>query len=142
MYISVSLLCGGSSTHFTEPGDTSLWVSEPSLGCFALLTVISYSTSLDLTSLHNLLFVLNANIPQHYLPPSRQPTTPQSVSPSFFTPPAVPAPPVSGTYNKLTYLHILLKTLSNAMHSWPLFRSSRFSDSNPIYYNLRLASRP
>jgi 2-oxoisovalerate dehydrogenase E2 component (dihydrolipoyl transacylase) len=31
---------------------------------------------------------------------------------------------VSGTYDKLTYLPILLKTLSKAMHSWPLFRSS------------------
>jgi 2-oxoisovalerate dehydrogenase E2 component (dihydrolipoyl transacylase) len=84
-----------------------------------------YSTSLDLTALHNLLPILNANIPQHYLPPSQQPTAPQPVSPSsFFAAPTVPAPPASGTYDKLTYLPILLKTLSKAMYTWPLFRSS------------------
>ncbi|KAI0285516.1 2-oxoacid dehydrogenases acyltransferase-domain-containing protein [Russula brevipes] len=86
-----------------------------------------YSTSLDLTALHNILPILSANIPPHYLPPSpsQQPTAPPLVSPSsFFPPPAAPAPPASGTYDKLTYLPILLKTLSKAMHSWPLFRSS------------------
>ncbi|KAH9991057.1 2-oxoacid dehydrogenases acyltransferase-domain-containing protein [Russula vinacea] len=45
-----------------------------------------YSTSLDLTALHNLLPILSANIPHHYLPPSRQPTAPQPVSPSSFFP--------------------------------------------------------
>ena len=94
-------------------------------GLFVLLTCFSYSTSLDLTVLHNLFPILNSNIPQHYLPPSRQSTAPQLITPSsFVAAPAVPAPPVTGTYDKLTYLPILLKTLSKAMHSWPLFRSS------------------
>jgi len=84
-----------------------------------------YSTSFDLTALHNILPILNANIPQEYLPPSRQPTTPPPVSPSsFYIAPAAPARPASCTYEKLTYLPILLKTLSKAMHAWPLFRSS------------------
>ncbi|KAI0292236.1 CoA-dependent acyltransferase [Multifurca ochricompacta] len=84
-----------------------------------------YSTSLDLTTLHTILPILNANIPQHYLPPSQKPSTPPAASPSSFFPvPAPPVPPASGTYDKLTYLPVLLKTLSKAMHSWPIFRSS------------------
>ncbi|KAI9436918.1 CoA-dependent acyltransferase [Lactarius indigo] len=84
-----------------------------------------YSTSLDLTALHNILPILNANIPQHYLPPSQEKSTPPLVSASSLVPvPQVHTPPASGTYDKLTYLPILLKTLSKAMHSWPLFRSS------------------
>ena len=123
LYLDLQWLIGSL---FTEPGDTSFWVSEPSLDCFsANVHLFSYSTSLDLTALHNLLPILNTNIPRHYLPPSQQPTAPQLISSSsFFATPTVPAPPVTGTYDKLTYLPILLKTLSKAMHSWPLFRSS------------------
>ncbi|KAF8264344.1 2-oxoacid dehydrogenases acyltransferase-domain-containing protein [Lactarius quietus] len=84
-----------------------------------------YSTSLDITALHNILPILNANIPQHYLPPSKVQSTPPLVSASSFLPtPPVHTPPASGTYDKLTYLPVLLKTLSKAMHAWPLFRSS------------------
>ncbi|KAH9020738.1 CoA-dependent acyltransferase [Lactarius hengduanensis] len=84
-----------------------------------------YTTSLDLTALHNILPILNANIPQHYLPPSQEQSAPPLVSASSFFPvPQVHAPPTSGSYDKLTYLPFLLKTLSKAMHSWPLFRSS------------------
>ena len=100
-------------------------VPWPILFCTADVHLFSYSTSLDLTALHHLLPILNTNIPQHYLPPSRQPTAPQLITPSsFFAAPSVPAPPTTGTYDKLTFLPILLKTLSKAMHSWPLFRSS------------------
>ncbi|KAN0136333.1 2-oxoacid dehydrogenases acyltransferase (catalytic domain) domain containing protein [Lactarius tabidus] len=84
-----------------------------------------YSTSLDLTALHNILPVLTANIPQHYLPPSQEPSTPPLVSASSFFPvPQVHTPSTTGTYDKLTYLPVLLKTLSKAMHAWPLLRSS------------------
>jgi len=89
-----------------------------------------YTTSLDLTRLHNLLPTLNACIPPHFLPPSilLQPSSKTSsphVDPSGFYP--APSPPTiseSGRYNKLTYLPILLKTLSKAMTEWPIFRSS------------------
>ncbi|KAI9448761.1 CoA-dependent acyltransferase [Russula earlei] len=84
-----------------------------------------YSTSFDLTALDNMLPIFNANIPQHYLSPSRQSTAPPAVSPSsFFSAPAPPTPPATAAYDRLTYLPVLLKTLSKAMHSWPLFRSS------------------
>ena len=47
------------------------------------------------------------------------------VSPTaLYTPPSPPPVPDSGKYTKLTYLPILLKTLSKAMLEWPLFRSS------------------
>ncbi|KAH9963595.1 hypothetical protein BC827DRAFT_1266371 [Russula dissimulans] len=45
-------------------------------------------------------------------------------SSSFYAAPAAPARPASCTYDKLTYLPILVKMLSEAMHAWPLFRSS------------------
>ncbi|KAF8234838.1 CoA-dependent acyltransferase [Tricholoma matsutake] len=84
-----------------------------------------YSTTLDLTSLYNLLPALNAHIPAHVLPP---PTTPQPilpVNPSALYPAPTPAQvPESQQYTRLTYLPILLKTLSRAMLEWPLLRSS------------------
>ncbi|THH15295.1 hypothetical protein EW146_g5158 [Bondarzewia mesenterica] len=91
-----------------------------------------YSTYLDLTALHNILPVLNAHIPQHFLPihstkPSLAPVSPASLYP----PPPPPAVPDSGKYSKLTYLPILLKTLSKAMLEWPLFRSSITPTSSP-----------
>ncbi|TCD71391.1 hypothetical protein EIP91_010097 [Steccherinum ochraceum] len=83
-----------------------------------------YSTSLDLTELNAILPTLNSHIPLHYLPEST-PQTPPAISPaSFYTPPSPPQVPSSGHYAKLTYLPILLKTLSKAMSEWPLFRSS------------------
>ncbi|KAH9053708.1 CoA-dependent acyltransferase [Lactarius vividus] len=102
-----------------------------------------YTTSLDLTALHNILPILNANIPQHYLPPSQEQSAPPLVSASAFFPvPQVHAPPASGTYDKLTYLPILLKTLSKAMHSWPLFRSSITPGSVPDGQKPTLTVRP
>ncbi|KAI0259313.1 2-oxoacid dehydrogenases acyltransferase-domain-containing protein [Gloeopeniophorella convolvens] len=84
-----------------------------------------YTTHLDLTALHNMLPLLNAHIPAHYLPPSPTPASPAAVSPSALYPaPAPPAPPASGTYTKLTFLPLLLKALAKAMHAWPLFRAS------------------
>ncbi|KAI0069890.1 CoA-dependent acyltransferase [Panus rudis PR-1116 ss-1] len=84
-----------------------------------------YSTTLDLTTLHDMLPILNSHIPTHYLPSSAQPSHPPVVSPSAIYPtPTPPDVPPSGHYTKLTYLPILLKTLSKAMLEWPLFRSS------------------
>ena len=97
----------------------------PFLATVRCLYASSYTTSLDLTALHNILSILNANIPQQYLPPSQESSTlPLISASSFFPAPQVHAPPTSGTYDKLTYLPFLLKTLAKAMHSWPLFRSS------------------
>ncbi|KAF4566521.1 hypothetical protein EYR36_011952 [Pleurotus pulmonarius] len=84
-----------------------------------------YSTTLDLTALHNILPTLNSYIPPHFLPPPSSPPPPQSISPSSIYPaPVQPQAPSSGQYTRLTYLPILLKTLSNAMAEWPIFRSS------------------
>lgn len=84
-----------------------------------------YSTSLDLTTLHEIMPILNANIPARYLPPSGKPSHPPAVSPSaFYAQPSPPAVEPSAQFTKLTYLPILLKTLSKAMLEWPLFRSS------------------
>ncbi|EJD04583.1 CoA-dependent acyltransferase [Fomitiporia mediterranea MF3/22] len=83
-----------------------------------------YSTYLDLTSLHNVIPVLNAYIPPHYLlePP---PEKPMAVSPSSVHPvPPPPEVPPTARFSRLTYLPFLLKTLAIAMHEWPLFRSS------------------
>ncbi|RDX51588.1 CoA-dependent acyltransferase [Lentinus brumalis] len=85
----------------------------------------SCSTTLDLTELHHMLPTLNAHIPQHYLPPSHHPKHDPVISPaSFHAPPSPPPVPESAQYTRLTYLPILLKTLSRAMLDWPLFRSS------------------
>ena len=87
-----------------------------------------YSTSLDLTRFHGILPVLNANIPIHYLSPSSTPARSRAshmVNPSALYPaPAPPSVPESATFTKLTYLPFLLKTLTNAMMEWPLFRAS------------------
>ncbi|KAI0700483.1 2-oxoacid dehydrogenases acyltransferase-domain-containing protein [Cytidiella melzeri] len=84
-----------------------------------------YSTSLDLTSLHELVPVLNKHIPLHYLPVSSRPSHPPTISPSsFYAQPTPPDVPPSAQLTKLTYLPILLKTLSKAMLEWPIFRSS------------------
>jgi len=83
-----------------------------------------YSTTLDLTALHEILLTLNMHIPSHYLSDaSLRPMLP--VNPSAIYP--APSPPQvleSQQYQKLTYLPVLLKTLSKAMTEWPLFRSS------------------
>ncbi|KAH0589881.1 Lipoamide acyltransferase component of branched-chain alpha-keto acid dehydrogenase complex, mitochondrial [Termitomyces sp. J132] len=83
-----------------------------------------YSASLDITALHNLLPTLNAHIPPHFsaLPP-------KIASTAFNTSLIYPAPthpeiPAEHRYKRLTYLPILLKTLSKAMLEWPLFRAS------------------
>lgn len=88
-----------------------------------------YSTTLDLTALHNLLPILNANIPAHLLPEnirkSKKPSSSSSVNPSALYPAPIPAPVGSShQISRLTYLPFLLKTLSKAMIDWPLFRSS------------------
>ncbi|KZV75214.1 CoA-dependent acyltransferase [Peniophora sp. CONT] len=84
-----------------------------------------YTTYLDLTALDALLPALNQVIPAHYLPSSSSPARPPLVSPSAFAAPSPPPEvPEHARYNKLTYLPVLLKTLSLAMTEWPLLRSS------------------
>lgn len=92
-----------------------------------------YSTTLDLTELHALLPVLNAHIPQQYLPASSHSNVPPLVSPTAILPNPPFSTPISdsGQYTKLTYLPILLKTLSRAMAEWPLFRSSITPQTSP-----------
>lgn len=43
---------------------------------------------------------------------------------AFYAQPTPPPVQPSAQFNKLTYLPVLLKTLSKAMQEWPLFRSS------------------
>ncbi|PPQ83842.1 hypothetical protein CVT25_000901 [Psilocybe cyanescens] len=84
-----------------------------------------YSTTLDITALHEMLPTLNAHIPSHYLPEKSKDLLPQSINPSALYPAPSPGPiPDSQHYSRLTYLPILVKTLSKAMVEWPIFRSS------------------
>lgn len=89
-----------------------------------------YSTTLDLTNLHNLLPILNANIPIEYNPPKPSKYLP-AVSPHSILPAATQQANTTSSesdptmhYEKLTYLPLLLKALARAMQEWPLFRSS------------------
>ncbi|KAF8588522.1 CoA-dependent acyltransferase [Ramaria rubella] len=85
-----------------------------------------YSTTLDLTRLSNLLPTLNAHIPLVYAPSSSINSPPSAISPhAMFS--KLPEPYQSDPtthYARLTFLPLLLKTLSRAMLEWPLFRSS------------------
>ncbi|EIN13450.1 CoA-dependent acyltransferase [Punctularia strigosozonata HHB-11173 SS5] len=84
-----------------------------------------YSTTLDITRLHSLLPLLNASIPEYYLPLSSTPSRPPLVSPNaFYAASPIPQTPETARYARLTYLPVFLKTLSRAMMEWPLFRSS------------------
>ncbi|KAJ7268538.1 2-oxoacid dehydrogenases acyltransferase-domain-containing protein [Mycena rebaudengoi] len=89
-----------------------------------------YSATLDITELHALLPLLNANIPPHYLPSSSTDTSPARLSPaeqsalSLGLPLPTPAVPAAARYTRLTYLPFLLKSLAHAMMDWPLFRAS------------------
>ncbi len=76
--------------------------------------------------MHDILPTLNAHIPIHYLPESSRPRAPQFVNPSVLYPAPTPKAGIleSQQYTRLTYLPILLKTLSKAMLEWPIFRSS------------------
>lgn len=67
---------------------------------------------------------LNAHIPRHYLPEASRPTDFQAVNPSSLYPAPSLNVPETQQYARLTYLPILLKTLSRAMLEWPIFRSS------------------
>jgi hypothetical protein len=72
MYMNCIWFCNGSSTCFYRAW-RHLTLGEQSITeLFVLLTCIYFSnlTSLDLTTLHGLLPILNTNIPQHYLSPS------------------------------------------------------------------------
>ncbi|KAF9445098.1 CoA-dependent acyltransferase [Macrolepiota fuliginosa MF-IS2] len=89
-----------------------------------------YSVTLDVTSLQKILSSLNAGIPPRYLPSvSRKPEY-ITVNPSALYPaPGQDAVPESQQFNKLTFLPLLLKSLSLAMMEWPLFRSSITPDA-------------
>ncbi|THH27961.1 hypothetical protein EUX98_g6221 [Antrodiella citrinella] len=102
-----------------------------------------YSTSLDLTALNEILLTLNAHVPLHYLLPSSASSTPPVVSPAAFcgAPTPIQVPP-TGQFVKLTYLPILLKTLSKAMSEWPLFRSSITPTSETTSDKPTLTLRP
>ncbi|KAG8952693.1 hypothetical protein FRC03_012052 [Tulasnella sp. 419] len=92
-----------------------------------------YSTILDLTALHNMLPVLNAGIPAKFNPPPPSKYLP-AVSPhSILSQGQVTQEPDPLThYNRLTFLPLLLKSLSRAMQEWPLFRSTiTHSDDKP-----------
>ncbi|TFK18902.1 CoA-dependent acyltransferase [Coprinopsis marcescibilis] len=91
-----------------------------------------YSTTLDITELHNMLPVFNKHIPTHYLPPSNSHPNQPLVNPAALYPaPSPPTVPETGHYTKLTYLPFLLKTLSKAMLEWPLLRSSITPTTDP-----------
>ena len=109
-----------------EPGDSAFWVCTSCSASSSVHWLFSrYSTTLDLTAIHNILPILNAHIPAHFLPPPSAPRTPPMVSPNAIYPiPSVPPVPPSAHVTRLTYLPILMKTLSRAMLEWPLFRSS------------------
>ncbi|KAH6880899.1 hypothetical protein BKA70DRAFT_1343156 [Coprinopsis sp. MPI-PUGE-AT-0042] len=86
-----------------------------------------YSTSLDITELHNLLPALNASIPTHFLPQEQAERSARGmlVNPNALFPAPQPTDiPESGKYTKLTYLPFLLKTLAMSMMEWPLLRGS------------------
>lgn len=107
------------------------------------IPTFGYTTTLDLTALYNLLPILNASIPPHYLTPSTTTTKPPIVDPSAFYPaPSPPDIPESGRYTKLTYLPILLKTLSKAMMEWPIFRASLPPSSHGASGKPTLTLRP
>ncbi|KAF5335419.1 hypothetical protein D9758_016908 [Tetrapyrgos nigripes] len=109
-----------------------------------LVPHFSYTSFLDLTPLHHLLPVLNSHIPASYLPDShpnsflnqRQRYLSAAVSPfSIYkgSQPEQQGPevPQEARYAKLTYLPFLLKTLSQAMMEWPIFRSTITDSSSP-----------
>ncbi|XP_006457510.1 hypothetical protein AGABI2DRAFT_196179, partial [Agaricus bisporus var. bisporus H97] len=84
-----------------------------------------YSTTLDVTNLHNALASLNSSIPPRYLPAASRKQEYLAVDPSsMFPAPNQDVVPEPQQFNKLTFLPILLKTLSLAMMEWPLFRGS------------------
>lgn len=84
-----------------------------------------YSTTLDVTNLQKALTSLNSRIPSRYLPPSAQKMEYMAVNPSALYPaPNQDNVPESHQFTKLTFLPLLLKSLSLAMMEWPLFRSS------------------
>ncbi|EJD55667.1 CoA-dependent acyltransferase [Auricularia subglabra TFB-10046 SS5] len=85
-----------------------------------------YASKLDVTELSALLSTLNSHIPPEYSP-TPPPSEPQAVSPHGIYGNSAPAATDSNPqshYSKMTLLPLLLKTLSCAMHEWPLFRSS------------------
>lgn len=101
-----------------------------------------YSTTLDITELHNLLPTMNAHIPPRYLPtgyklPKDSPYAQQQrlsgmVNPhALFKPAQEEEVPEHARFTKLTYLPFLLKTLGMSMMEWPLLRASITPGADP-----------
>ncbi|KAJ7618630.1 CoA-dependent acyltransferase [Roridomyces roridus] len=89
-----------------------------------------YSTTLDITALHQLLPVLKAHIPSHYRPDQPSSSPPWNPAHALGVP-ATPDVDPTGRYTRLTYLPFLLKALSRAMMEWPLFRSGITPGTEP-----------
>lgn len=86
---------------------------------------LRYSTVFDLTPLSELLPVLNKHIPASYKEQDVQKFAP-AVNPLSIFPARLSndtKDPLM-TYDRLTFLPLLLKALSRAMQEWPLFRSN------------------
>ncbi|TFK63377.1 CoA-dependent acyltransferase [Pluteus cervinus] len=128
---SKSVTTGSSTPLVPQEGDVVVELGRTRYGMWKAMVKsldiphFGYSTTLDLTALHNILPALNAHIPQHFLPLSHLKQDQLLVNPSALYPAPTPSQ-VEPSYQfaKLTYLPILLKTLSKSMVEWPLFRSS------------------
>ncbi|KAG6885238.1 hypothetical protein C0993_004532 [Termitomyces sp. T159_Od127] len=111
-------------------------------GMWKAMVKVSARSTYEPFTLHNLLPILNAHIPPHYLlsPPK---TSSTAVDPlSLFPAPSRPEIPDEHRYKRLTYLPILLKTLSKAMLEWPLFRASITPTTEPSASKPTLTVRP
>ena len=101
-----------------------------------------YSTTLDLTAIHVLIPSLNTHIPPHFLPPNPESSSSPVDSSALYPAPSPERVPPSSQYTRLTYLPILLKTLSKAMHQWPLFRSSITPSTSTSTDNSQSKAKP
>lgn len=79
------------------------------------------------------------HIPSYYLPVASSDSRSRRIDPSSMFPAQSPPSFLTPAYHytRLTYLPFLLKTLSKAMHEWPLFRSSVLSSSTKPSLKIR-----
>jgi hypothetical protein len=111
-FIFIPMLSFIPCTLFTVFGTPSL-VGNPFCGCTADEHLVTQCHQIS-AQLDEILPIPNASIHHHYLSP-REPLAVPLFSPSsFFSTLLTLTPPASGIYAKLTYLSILLKTLSKA----------------------------
>lgn len=85
-----------------------------------------YSSTLDLTEIDRILPVLNSHIPSIFNPPPPSKNAPLVSPKSIYCDVQPPTPEADSSryYSRLTFLPILMKTLSRAMLEWPVFRTS------------------